>query len=199
MEWSGRLHQPGETGLGRAAGYTCVLLGWAGAARDGFGADVSELEERIPVAELVNGAVYSLRSRNLLAGAYRAAAGGFIGIRMKFGSRYLFEEYDYAGGPPYGTATPLAVLGVVPEGVELREYTDPYCAECGRATVFLPDDPAVGPTPGWNYHADDLTPMDRRDDREWKADEPWHSSCVSTYKPLFDFLEQFEHHPEAER
>lgn len=156
--------------------------------------------ERIPVEELVNGGIYRIRSRNLILGAYRAEARGYIGIRCKFGDRYLFEEYDWDTGSPYGTATPLALLGMVPDEVELREYTDPYCSECGRATVFLPDDPEKGRTPGWNYHADDLTPMDGRDLRAegWSVKDPWHTSVVSTYKPLFDLLEEYQEKEESE-
>lgn len=74
------------------------------------------------MSELENGRVYRIRSRNLMVGVWRAETKGFIGIRRKFGSEYLFEEYHHDNGPPFGTATVETALDVVvPEGMELSE------------------------------------------------------------------------------
>lgn len=66
---------------------------------------------------MTTGHLYRIRSRNLPYGVYDGR-GGFIGIREKFGSLYLFTEIDYDLGAPYGTVTVLEDLGPVPEGVE---------------------------------------------------------------------------------
>jgi hypothetical protein len=74
--------------------------------------------------ERVQGHLYRLRSRNLHLGVYDGD-GGFIGIREKFGDRYLFTEYDCRCGPPYGTATPVEDLGPAPEGLEISSRDNP--------------------------------------------------------------------------
>lgn len=51
--------------------------------------------------------VYSLISRNLNFGVWNPETSGFTGVREKFGDLYLFEEYHWDTGEPYGTATPL--------------------------------------------------------------------------------------------
>jgi len=66
---------------------------------------------------LVKGNLYRIRSRNLPYGVYDGN-GGFIGIREKFGSLYLFTEYDYDTGPPYGTVIVVEDLGSIPEEIE---------------------------------------------------------------------------------
>jgi len=86
-----------------------------------------EHPDRIPIKDCIEGHIYSLLSRNLKLGVYRGNEGtkrfgpGFIGIRTKFGSRYLFEEYHWDCGEPYGTANPLRDLGPLPEGIEVCE------------------------------------------------------------------------------
>ena len=44
--------------------------------------------------DLIVGRVYRLRSRNLKIGIYDGDM-GFIGIRTKFGNRFLFTEYHW--------------------------------------------------------------------------------------------------------
>lgn len=70
---------------------------------------------------LTKGHLYRIRSRNLSYGVYDGN-GGFIGIREKFGALYLFTEYDYDQGAPYGTVRVVEDLGPVPEGVEPVEW-----------------------------------------------------------------------------
>lgn len=69
--------------------------------------------EQIPIEQLEDGRIYLIRSRNLLVGVWRASSRGFIGIREKFGERYLFEEFHYDNGPPLGTAWALRASGIV--------------------------------------------------------------------------------------
>jgi hypothetical protein len=70
--------------------------------------------------DLKRGHLYRIRSRNLPCGVYDGK-GGFIGIREKFGSLYLFTEYDHDQGAPHGTVIVLEDLGPVPEDVEIKE------------------------------------------------------------------------------
>jgi hypothetical protein len=75
-----------------------------------------------PVAELVDGMAYRVVARNFFAAVWSERARGFIGIREKFGDEYLFVEYPYADGAPYGTTHAFEALGQVPDGVELECY-----------------------------------------------------------------------------
>jgi hypothetical protein len=43
-----------------------------------------------------------------------------VGIRSKFGNRYLFSEYNYELGPPFGTASPFERLAPYPAAAALE-------------------------------------------------------------------------------
>lgn len=81
----------------------------------------------LSIEELTEGEVYRIHSRNLVVGVWRAASKGFIGIRVKFGDHYLFEEYHHETGMPYGTVRPIVSLGVrVPDGIPIETgHTEP--------------------------------------------------------------------------
>lgn len=64
----------------------------------------------IPLAECKHGWRYLLDSRNLRTGVYDQKTRGFTGIRVKFDSVFLFTEYHWDTGVPYGTAKPLQEL-----------------------------------------------------------------------------------------
>ncbi len=68
----------------------------------------------IPLEECKHGYLYKLYSRNLDYGVYNAAKKGFTGIRIKFGSRYLFTEYHWDTGAPYGTAKAVSEVKQCP-------------------------------------------------------------------------------------
>lgn len=74
----------------------------------------------ISLAECVVGHVYKIWSRNLRYGVYDGKE-GFIGIRTKFGARYLFTEYHWDQGPPFGTVKPIEDLGMLPEGIPVQD------------------------------------------------------------------------------
>lgn len=80
-------------------------------------------EEHIPVGNCKRGHVYRLRSRNLLFGVFvPEKENGFIGIRAKFGSLFLFVEHHWDNGPPFGTVRPLEDLGPLEDPtIELRD------------------------------------------------------------------------------
>jgi len=74
---------------------------------------------RIPIENCIERGVYKILSRNLSIGVYDGN-GGFIGIRTKFGQEYLFTEYHWDLGPPYGTVHPEARLNVhLPEDLKV--------------------------------------------------------------------------------
>ena len=76
---------------------------------------------KIPIAECTPGRVYQIQSRNLTFGVYDGEE-GFIGIREKFGHRYLFTEYHWDQGPPHGTVSGQRDLGIdLPADISPKE------------------------------------------------------------------------------
>lgn len=136
----------------------------------------------IPINQMVPRGVYRIHSRNLVVGVWNGK-NGFIGIREKFRDKFLFTEYHWETGTPYGTAKPLELITTLPEDIELREMTDPYCDKCGQPTIFKKDNPEDEGTHrglGTHYHADMTSLCDGA------------YSSIRTYKPLFDFLEPLD-------
>lgn len=79
----------------------------------------------IPLDQCEDRRLYKIGSRNLSYGVFRTESRGFIGIREKFGDRFLFEEYHWDTGEPFGTVTPLeATAHVLPDDMELDESND---------------------------------------------------------------------------
>lgn len=135
----------------------------------------------LPEDELENGHVYEIRSRNLTQGVWVAEQHGFIGIRRKFDSRYLFMEYHHDHDPHVGTVQPVRPLGVVvPEEIPLRERTPGrWCGICDAEAEFVPDHPDR-PVPGRNKHVD----------RTLDRDHDPHMHVYGKGNPeLFDFLD----------
>lgn len=130
----------------------------------------------IPLSQCVKGHVYELHSRNLIRGVFDGET-GFIGIRTKFDSRYLFTEYHHEIGPPHGTAAPLAHLGALPEGIGVYEYEQSVDRASGRPVAF--DRPVAVGGRGWYY----------TDTNE--ADQTIRS-VMPLNQPLFDYLDSLE-------
>lgn len=77
--------------------------------------------KKIPIPELIKGRVYRIKSRNLQVGVYDGE-GGFIGLREKFGSCYLFTEFHWDHDPTYGTVAEQEDTGHdLPDGIEAAE------------------------------------------------------------------------------
>jgi hypothetical protein len=74
----------------------------------------------IPLDLCKRGHVYRVRSRNLRYAVFDGEH-GFIGIRTKFGDRYLFTEDHWDTGEPHGTVKPYEDSGPVPDGIEVSE------------------------------------------------------------------------------
>jgi hypothetical protein len=77
------------------------------------------LARRVPLDAIEVGRAYVIHARNGGVGvAVREVDGlGYVLHREKFGEHFLFTEWDWAEGPPYGTAIPLRALdGKPPKG-----------------------------------------------------------------------------------
>lgn len=68
------------------------------------------MAEYLTTDECKDGYLYEIEARNFSLGVYRATTKGFIGIRYKFGNRYLFEELHWDNDPHFGTVKPLREL-----------------------------------------------------------------------------------------
>lgn len=92
----------------------------------------------IPSEECIDRHLYRINSRNLRTGVFREETGGFVGIRTKFGDRFLFEEFHWDNGEPYGTVKPIEDMGVVlPDDVELEESLGTSCLNCGVKCEYV--------------------------------------------------------------
>ena len=77
--------------------------------------------EKIPIPDCIKGRVYKLHCRNLQYGVYDGK-NGFIGIRTKFGSRYLFTELHLDADESFGTVKAMEDTGTdVPDDIEVVE------------------------------------------------------------------------------
>ena len=68
----------------------------------------------IPLSDCKHGWLYKIRSRNLILGVLREDRKGFVGIRENFDQMFLFVEYHWDTGPPFGTVKPLECLEPCP-------------------------------------------------------------------------------------
>ena len=78
----------------------------------------------IPLEACKHRGVYRIKARNITIGVFDEPWKTFIGIREKWGRRFLDREYHWDCGPPHGTATPLEELPVtLPEdmGLDTRD------------------------------------------------------------------------------
>lgn len=68
----------------------------------------------LKINELKEGYLYRIRARNAKFGIWIKEVKGFIISRHKFGYNYLFIEYHYDTGPPFGTVFPIEEIEKVP-------------------------------------------------------------------------------------
>ena len=97
------------------------------------------MTEKIPMDQCKEGYLYRIDSRNLTFGIFREESKGFVGIREKFGSEYLFTEFHFDTGTPFGTVNPEEELEQCPlddlgeRNPELFEWMkqkeEQYCSE----------------------------------------------------------------------
>lgn len=113
--------------------------------------------EKIDMDALEDRRVYRIRSRNLLVGAWRAEVKGFIGIREKFGSEYLFTEYHHDADPHVGTVSAMEPLDVVvPEEIELVEGFS-VCKTCNQPDQWVRENPPNAAPGHWAHHNGDVS------------------------------------------
>jgi hypothetical protein len=74
-----------------------------------FGYEWKDDRTMISIEDCKKGYLYLINSRNLDLAVYDGD-GGFIGIREKFGQRFLFTEFHWDTGEPYGTVRPQEEL-----------------------------------------------------------------------------------------
>lgn len=77
----------------------------------------------IALQDCQKGFLYKVFSRNLTFAVYEGN-GGFVGIREKFGYRYLFTEYHNECGVPHGTVFPKEKLEEVPVEIKIGEDSE---------------------------------------------------------------------------
>ena len=81
-----------------------------------------DLKEWIPLEQCVDGNVYKIAARNASFGIFNKGGGrkheggndSFTISRRKFTDNFLFEEFHWDTGEPFGTAKPTEDLGKAP-------------------------------------------------------------------------------------
>lgn len=64
----------------------------------------------IKLEDCKHGFLYKIDARNFSYGIFNKDDSGFIGVRHKFSAVYLFTEFHWDTGAPFGTVTPLVEL-----------------------------------------------------------------------------------------
>lgn len=126
-----------------------------------------------------NRGVYRIHSRNLLVGVFDGSE-GFIGIREKFGDKFLFKEYHWEASPTLGTVRPMEKIADLPVEIEVEEG-DSLCQNCKVPTGF---EKGVEGGPGIWSHLAETTCKDPR-------------SGFYRYEPLFSYLTELEKEEES--
>jgi len=98
-----------------------------------------------------------------------------IGIREKFGNEFLFEEFHWDTGPPFGTVNPKEELGMLPDDIELSEDIGTIDGISRRPVVFEKSRSEGGK--GW---------VDK------ETGEPSSRPTSVPNKKLFDYLKKLE-------
>ena len=68
----------------------------------------------LPLKECRHGYLYQILARNFDRGIFDAKQNAFIGIRTKFGDKFLDTEFHWDYSDHYGTAKPIKELEVYP-------------------------------------------------------------------------------------
>ena len=86
------------------------------------------MDNYVKMEDLKGGYLYKIIARNAEYGIWIPERKSFAISRFKFGDNYVFEEYHYDTGPPYGTVKPLEEIEKSPfrpEDMHLV-FTDKY-------------------------------------------------------------------------
>lgn len=121
----------------------------------------------IPLKDCKHGFTYRIHSRNLDIGVFDETTQGFVGIREKFGDKFLFEEFHWDTGAPFGTVSPEEEIEQCPIK-DIRENLGSFCANCEKNVKWT-------------------------EATKWKHTEPTDCEkilpCSRHNKPLFKYLE----------
>jgi hypothetical protein len=129
----------------------------------------------IPLDQCKHGYGYKIRSRNLSYGVFNAKKNGFIGIRLKFGERYLFAEYHWDTGAPHGTVKPIAIDEKCPVAL-INESLGIFSEPDNRQMEFRKE--GESGAKGW-YYLDNGEQADEDVKRVWREN-----------KELFEWLDR---------
>lgn len=72
------------------------------------------MQPYIPLPDCQHGYLYFIRARNFWLGVFNAETNGFVSIREKLGSTFLFTELHWDADPMFGTAQPIRLLEPCP-------------------------------------------------------------------------------------
>jgi hypothetical protein len=90
----------------------------------------------IKLEQLQRGRVYRLQSRNLECGVWNGK-NAFIGIRTKFGLRFLDMEIHWGLSKTFGTAQALETMGTIPESISLNISLGTECGNCHKSLNYV--------------------------------------------------------------
>jgi hypothetical protein len=90
----------------------------------------------IKLEQLQRGRVYCLQSRNLESGVWNGKD-AFIGIRTKFGLRFLNMEIHWGLSKTFGTAQALETMGTIPESISLDISLGTGCGNCHKPVNYV--------------------------------------------------------------
>ena len=127
----------------------------------------------IPLEECEHRAVYRIRSRNLSVTVFDKDQRGFTGVREKFGDKFLFTEYHWDTGPPFGTAKPVEKIDVLPDDMSIEESLGTIDLNTDKPVVYERDQK------GWRFEDEEEISKEIR-------------PCGVPNKELFKFLEDKE-------
>jgi hypothetical protein len=173
------------------------------------------MDNYIALGDCKHGQVYKINSRNLSFGVFKMGVYGFIGIREKFGSRYLFTEFHWDTGAPFGTVMPIKVICMLPSNIMVNETLVNIAGDLWAENPETGNLEAVERTDFsiWNPVTEkyeersgiDKTPHGKRQGFEdkWvstgkRLPDDRYPHCLEN-KALFEFLEKIENENKAER
>lgn len=85
---------------------------------------IYEFDRYIKLNDCVDRILYSLKARNISVGVFDKESGSFIGIRSKFGNRYLDSE-NHWDAPTYASCKPLKAISELPTHITLSTGSNP--------------------------------------------------------------------------
>jgi hypothetical protein len=86
-----------------------------------------ESDSYIKIPDLKEGYAYSILARNAWVGIWLNREKAFLISRYKFGQNYLFKEYHWDTGEPFGTVKPQKEIAEAPFSPEFL-YDERHCA-----------------------------------------------------------------------